>query len=209
VDTPAALPVCLSVGPIETNCYIAYAGDGVVVIDPGGNPERIMTNLKRVGDPKVVAVLLTHGHFDHTASAEELSRMVGAPIFAHAAEAELLAGSHSFFGMKPPAVPATLFEGETLPIPIDGLTVLHTPGHSPGSVVYVTAVGAFVGDLIFQGSVGRVDLAGGDEATLLRSIRRVLDVVPRDLPLYPGHGPDTTLGDELMDNPWVQEAASL
>ena len=96
-----------------------------------------------------------------------------------------------------------------MPIPIDGITVLHTPGHSPGSVVYVTASGAFVGDLIFQGSVGRVDLRGGDEVTLLRSIRRVLDVVPRDLPLYPGHGPDTTLADELMDNPWVQEAASL
>lgn len=209
MDNPAPEPICLAVGPLETNCYLVPAAGGMVIIDPGGDAADILAALRSAGDSPVRAVLLTHGHFDHTAAADELSQALGVPTFAHAADGPLLGGRFAFFGMKPPAVPAAFFDDEALPEPIDGLSVLHTPGHSPGSVVYVTSAGVFCGDLIFRGSVGRVDLPGGDEATLVRSIRRLLDAVPHDLPIFPGHGPATTLSAELLDNPWVQEAASL
>lgn len=202
----------LTVGLIQTNCYIIgceQTKEGAI-IDPGGHPERILRAVREAG-LKVRYVLNTHCHFDHMAANAEVVAATGALLAIHPAEQPILdsRGGAAWFGV--PASPSPppdleLHDGQILEVGTLRLQVLHTPGHSPGSVTfYLPDPGAaFDGDVLFAMGVGRTDLPGGDWDTLMRSIGEVLFALPDETVLYPGHGPKTTVGQEKRFNPWLQ-----
>jgi len=199
------------VGPAGANCYIVgdESAAEVFIIDPGGEPDRI---LGRLGQLKVdpVAIVNTHGHFDHVQGVDAVRRATRAPFWIHAEEREVLlqgpARAKQLFGLDIPPSPEPdrwLEDGDRLRA--GGLTLLvrHTPGHSPGGVCLLGEGLAFVGDTLFAGSVGRADLPGADFETLLASIRRVLLPLPDETICYPGHGLETTIGQEKRTNPFL------
>lgn len=203
----------LTVGPVAANCYLARApgSSTAVVVDPGAEAERI---LSAVGswDAEVEAILLTHGHMDHVGAVSEVVERTGAPVHLHPADRELYEGAAEHaaaFGLRVPSPPPPdreLADGQTLQAA--GLTweVRHAPGHSPGGVVLLAGGDAFVGDCVFRGSVGRVDLPGGDAETLLASIREQILTLPDAATLWPGHGPETTVEREAGSNPFLTGA---
>lgn len=201
----------LTVGLIQTNCYIVgceQTKEGVI-IDPGGHPERILRAVRETG-LRVRYVLNTHCHFDHMAANAEVVAATGAPLAIHPAERPILEsrGGASWFGVSispSPPPDLELADGQVLEVGTLRLQVLHTPGHSPGSVTfYLPDQGvAFDGDVLFAMGVGRTDLPGGDWDTLMRSIGEVLFALPDETVLYPGHGPKTTVGQEKRFNPWL------
>jgi len=198
-------------GPIGANCYIV-GDDGtrdVFVIDPGDEPERILEALRRLG-ARPQALVNTHGHFDHIQAVDAVRRATGAPFWIHEAEREILehgpARAKTLFGLDLPSSPAPdrwLVDGDRLRVGGLVLTVRHTPGHSPGGVCLLGDGLAFVGDTLFAGSIGRTDLPGADTAVLLASIAGVLLPLPDDTICYPGHGPETTIGEEKRTNPFL------
>jgi glyoxylase-like metal-dependent hydrolase (beta-lactamase superfamily II) len=200
----------MQLGPLETNCYIVHAGAEALVIDPGGEPEEVLAFLNKSG-LSLDVILNTHLHFDHIQGNAALSTATGAKIRAGSADAYLLdseLGGGGMMGM-PRTAPFSfdpLEEGETEFL---GLTcrVLATPGHSPGSLSFyfpdLNAV--FVGDLLFYRSIGRTDFPGGSEAQLLRSVRSKIFTLPADTVVYPGHGPETSVESERMNNPFFTE----
>jgi hydroxyacylglutathione hydrolase len=199
------------VGPIGANCYIVGddATGEVFVIDPGDEPERILQRLGRLG-ARPIAIVNTHGHFDHVQGVDAVRRATGAPFWIHEAEREVLeqgpARARLLFGLELPASPMPdrwLRDGDRLQVGSLSLAVRHTPGHSPGGVCLLGEGVAFVGDTLFAGSIGRTDLPGADLDTLLRSIAQVLLPLPDETVCYPGHGPETTIGDEKRDNPFL------
>jgi hydroxyacylglutathione hydrolase len=199
------------VGPVGANCYIVGGGDtqDVFVIDPGDEADRILETLTRL-NVRPIAIVNTHGHFDHLQAVDAVRRATGAPFWIHEAERETLdqgpARAKMLFGIDLPPSPTPdrwLTEGDRLAVGNLTLTVRHTPGHSPGGVCLVGDGVAFVGDTLFAGSIGRTDLPGADLATLLASIARVLLPLPDETACYPGHGPETTIGDEKRTNPFL------
>ena len=196
----------LILGPLQTNCYLVSSNENspcVLVIDPADEPQRL---LARIGDRKVSAVLLTHGHFDHTGALNALS---AAPIVIHEADACFLTDKHfgsGGFDYIPyeirPAANRPVKDGETLffegfeKLPV---RVLHTPGHTPGSCIYMleddTGKHYFTGDTLFQQGYGRYDLPGGNAVQLFHSMKMLLSR-PEDALVYPGHGESTTLSHE-------------
>lgn len=201
----------LVVGPIQTNCYIVGCErtKEAAIIDPGGDADRILKAVRDAG-LTVRYVLNTHCHFDHMAANAEVVAATGARLGIHPAERPILEarGGASWFGMRiPPSPPPDLelADGQVLEVGTLRLKVLHTPGHSPGSVTfYVQEEGvAFDGDVLFAMGVGRADLPGGDWDTLMQSIADVLFSLPEETVLYPGHGPRTTVGQEKRFNPWL------
>ncbi|MBI5442156.1 MAG: MBL fold metallo-hydrolase [Deltaproteobacteria bacterium] len=201
----------LVVGPIQANCYIV--GDEntkeAVVIDPGGDTPVILRALA-ARQLKVVAVVGTHGHFDHVEGLAGMKRGTGAPILVHNGDLPIIQGMTGqalMFGMRvEPAPPPDRFleEGDRIPFGPYALEVLHTPGHSPGSVSLLLDKKVFVGDLLFAGSIGRTDLQGGDYDTLIASVRRKIFTLPDDTVVYPGHGPETTVAREKRTNPFFR-----
>lgn len=199
----------LVVGMIQANCYVLgdEAAGEAVVIDPGGDTPVILRTLQ-ARKLKAVAVVATHGHFDHVEGLAAMKRATGAPILAHKGDLPLIQGMTTqglLFGIKVEAAPPPdrfLEEGETIPFGRHALTVLHTPGHSPGSVSLLADKKVFVGDLLFAGSIGRTDLSGGDYDTLIASVRSKIFTLPDDTTVYPGHGPATTVGVEKRTNPF-------
>ena len=187
----------LTLGPLETNCYIVSAdgSDEAIVIDPAARGDRIRAAL---GSKKAAAVLLTHGHFDHTGALAEFS---GCPSYIHPLDAPMLSDPRlSLAGMvgdrsPRPAATNHVQDGDILNLAGLEIRVLHTPGHTPGGVCYLIGDTLFTGDTMFRGSCGRTDFPGGDYATEMRSIRRLL-ALPDDHPVCPGHGPGTTLSRE-------------
>lgn len=203
------------VGPLGCNCYVV--GDPetkeAVVIDPGGDARLLTEELDRLG-VKVTAIVATHAHFDHLIAGEALRAHTGAPFHLHAADRFLLDWWHEsgrlFLGIElppPPKIDADADEGLVLQAGDARLEVLHTPGHSPGSISLVTADALFSGDALFAGSVGRTDLPGGDTRTLVDAIRSKLFAFEEATPVYPGHGEPTTVGVEKERNPFVGRAA--
>ncbi len=203
------------VGPLACNCYIV--GDPqtreAIVIDPGGDAAMLLGELARL-DVTVTAIVATHAHFDHLIAGEELRAQTGAPFHLHSADRFLLDWWYEsgllFLGTKlppPPAIDADAAEGLVLTAGEAKLEVLHTPGHSPGSVSFVGQGMVFGGDVLFNGSVGRTDLPGGDWPTLLESIRTLVDGLPAETTVYPGHMGITTLGAERATNPFLTELA--
>ena len=169
----------------------------------------IVSNLEAAG-LKAVAILATHGHFDHVEGLAQLKQAVGAPVYMHRDDLPLvrdMSNQGAMFGMQVQQAPDPdhyVVEGDTVAFGSLRLEVLHTPGHSLGSVCYRIDEQVFVGDLLFAGSIGRTDLAGGDYATLLRSVREKIFTLSDATTVYPGHGPATTVGAEKRSNPFFQ-----
>lgn len=199
---PNSRPIRLVVGPLETNCYLVPAGDATLVIDPADEAQRIIRACEATAG--VLAILLTHGHPDHVAAAAEVARATGAGIYAHPADAQWLDGSLDVWGVR--NEPLEFSPAEEAVRLVEGLTVLHTPGHTPGSVCYLLGRWAFVGDTLFAGSVGRTDLVGGSYGQLLGSLRLLASALAPDTRIFPGHGPPTTMSKEMASNAWLQEA---
>jgi glyoxylase-like metal-dependent hydrolase (beta-lactamase superfamily II) len=211
-----SLEVCqLTVGPIAENCFIVRreGADKALLIDPGEEPERILAEIAQTG-AEVEAILITHCHFDHVGAVAPIARETGAPVYCPEIEVPILADLMSF--TMPGFGPYESYDadevvkgGEALELAGLTLDVLFTPGHSPGHVTYAVRdeEAIFSGDVLFQGSVGRVDLPGGDGPTLIRSIQALLDSQPAETTVYPGHMGVTTLGAERATNPFLAELA--
>lgn len=207
------------VGDLSCNCYLV--GDPVthqaMVLDPGDDGGRIEEAVARHG-LTVVAIVATHAHFDHILAAEVLRSATGAPFYLHLGDMDLLqwlpASLEMFLGVQdpppPPEVDNKLKDGDELKVGNHSLQVIHTPGHSPGSICLLAGSDQggmlFSGDTLFAMSVGRVDLPGGDQEDLVSSIRKRLFPLG-EMPVYPGHGPATTLDRERLGNPFVGEGA--
>jgi glyoxylase-like metal-dependent hydrolase (beta-lactamase superfamily II) len=210
---PAFRAAIIPVTPFQQNCALLWceATKRAAVIDPGGDLPRIRDAIAKAG-VTVERILLTHGHIDHAGGAAELKEALGVPVEGpHRADAPLLArlaeSGHSFGILDARAVTPDrwLEEGDTVTVGEIAFSVLHCPGHSPGSVVFVQAEERFalMGDVLFRGSVGRTDLPGGDHATLIRSIKEKILPLGDDLAFLPGHGPVSTVGEERNSNPFL------
>ena len=199
--------ITLKVGDIQTNCYVVHSGNEAVVIDAGGDYEMIKKILK---DNSLVCkyVLLTHGHWDHTAAVAKLQRD-GAKVILHKADKEFsndpdLSVAHLFGAGIEPFIPDVLVEGgETLELCAMKFAVLHTPGHTAGSVCYVMDDCIFSGDTLFYRSVGRTDFPTGNQRELINSIKNVLFKLEGDYTVYAGHDQKTSLAFEKKYNPYV------
>lgn len=199
------------VGPLACNCYIVgdETSKHAIVIDPGGDAD-VLAEVIAGKELIVVAIVATHAHFDHIIAAERLRALTGAPFYLHDADRVLLdwmqTSGRLFLGVElppPPDVDRSAAEGEVLTAGDARLEVLHTPGHSPGSITLVSENAIFSGDTLFAGSVGRTDLPGGDTSLLLRVIAEKLFAFDDELVVHPGHGPPTTVGEERRFNPFL------
>jgi glyoxylase-like metal-dependent hydrolase (beta-lactamase superfamily II) len=203
-------------GPLQTNCYVVRASRGAseaVVVDPGGDAADLRLELARVG-ASCSAILITHGHFDHVGGVADLAEGTRAPVYMPEGERDRLERYGEFAPVGMPGRSYTpdhlLAGGETVDVAGLSFECIAVPGHSPAHVAFYTGDSdgggcLFSGDLLFAGSVGRVDLPGADWETLLASVRSVADRLPAETVVYPGHGPRTTLGEELARNPFLAE----
>jgi hydroxyacylglutathione hydrolase len=211
---PKARATIVPVTPFQQNCTLLWDEESKrgVVIDPGGDLPRIRDAIAQTGIT-VERILLTHGHIDHAGGAAELKAELDVPIEGpHRADAPLLAHlaqTGAGFGMtdaRNVEPDRFLAEGDQVRVGAMAFDVLHCPGHSPGSVVFVNPAARFaiVGDVLFQGSIGRTDLPFGDHAALIRSIKDKLLPLGDDLAFICGHGPTSTIGQERVSNPFLQ-----
>ena len=206
----------LIVGPLQVNCYILAdeKTKEAVVIDPGDDAEDILKIIKEKG-LSVKHIVNTHGHFDHVGANAKLKEATGAEILLHEADAELLTsslGQARMFGMKTaPSPPADRYirDCDVITAGEVSLTVLYTPGHSSGGISLLEDDMVFTGDALFAGSIGRTDLPGGDLMTLITSIKTKLLDMPDDTRVFPGHGPDSTIGEEKRENPFLNQGSGF
>jgi len=206
-----------TVGPVQENCFIVRerGASAALMIDPGEEPERLLKAVAELGIETVEAILITHTHFDHIGAVAPVARATGAPVYCPQLETRVLANIMDFVpwpGLGPfesYEADETVSGGETLELAGLTIDVLFTPGHSPGHVTYALRRenALFSGDVLFQGSVGRVDLPGGDWPTLLGSIESLVEAFPPETTVYPGHMGTTTLGRERATNPFLRELA--
>jgi hydroxyacylglutathione hydrolase len=202
----------LVVGPLDTNCYIIWDDSTrkAAIIDPGGDKPLILKTIEDLG-VCVERILLTHGHPDHTFHAGGLAAQFNARVGMHEADmvqhaiAREIVSLYYDMSEYVDLAPDDLFvDGDVFALGDSIVKVFHTPGHSEGGLCFPTDAGVFCGDTIFAGSIGRTDFPGGSLEALLRSIREKLLVLDDDTPLYPGHGPETTVGAERRHNPFLQ-----
>ena len=204
----------LTVGPVQENTWIARqdGSDKALLIDPGDEPEKLLEALEEL-QTTPEAILITHCHFDHVGAVKAMAEATGAPVYCPAGEVFMLEDINSF------AFPGLSFENYTPEHTVSGgdklhlagfeIDVISTPGHSPDHVTYSIAAdkAIFSGDVLFQGSIGRTDLPGCDHDTLMASIAKLLDTLPDDTGVLPGHMDPTTLGQERRSNPFLQALA--
>lgn len=190
----------LALGAYQTNTYLVWEENSptCVVIDPGYQPETILSEVKNLGK-EIAAILLTHGHFDHVGGVRELAAETGCPVYLNEADLSM-----------PPQMTAgplyytnTYGEGDFVEAAGLSFKVLHTPGHTPGSICLTCENAMFSGDTLFWGSCGRTDLPGGSWATIRKSLLRLADL-SGDYDVYPGHGDSTTLAFERKMNPYMR-----
>jgi hydroxyacylglutathione hydrolase len=199
----------LVMGPFQSNCYVLRSERGApeaVVVDPGDDPTPLRLELARMGT-RTGGILVTHTDVDHIAGVAALAEGTGAEVWAPAGEVEALRDGEPRGGIRvAPHDPAhTVTGGDEITVAGIDFEVLDVPGHSAGHVAFHHDGHLFSGDLLFAGSVGRVDLVGGDWETLVASVRALLDRFPPETAIHPGHGPATTLGRELETNPFLRE----
>jgi glyoxylase-like metal-dependent hydrolase (beta-lactamase superfamily II) len=206
-----------TVGPVQENCFIVRRKDSStgLIVDPGDEADKLLEAIERLGIDSVAAILITHTHFDHIGAVAPVAEATKAPVYCPELETQVLANVMDYvpwpgFGpFESYEADHTIAGGETLEIAGLDIDVIFTPGHSPGHVTYAIADhdALFSGDVLFQGSVGRVDLPGGDWPTLLASIDNLLSAYPAETTVYPGHMGVTTLGRERAINPFLRELA--
>jgi glyoxylase-like metal-dependent hydrolase (beta-lactamase superfamily II) len=207
----------ITVTPFEQNCTLIWCTKTMqgAIVDPGGDLDRLIDTAAQLG-VTIEKILLTHGHIDHAGGAGELAQRLGVPIEGPQHEDsfwidQLVAQSHSFgFPSARPFTPTRWLEdGDTVTVGKETLRVLHTPGHTPGHVVFFHASSklALVGDVLFAGSVGRTDFPRGSHAALMDSIKRKLWPLGNDVEFISGHGPMSTFGEERRSNPFVGDLA--
>jgi hydroxyacylglutathione hydrolase len=205
-----------TVGPVAENCHIARR-DGAstgVIIDPGDEAGRLLAAVDALG-VQLEGILLTHTHFDHVGAVAPVARATGAPVWCPALEVPVLADIMRYVpwpGLGPYEsyeADHTVAGGETLELAGMEIEVLFTPGHSPGHVTYRVADEAvvFSGEVLFAGSIGRTDLPGGDTPTLMATLAKLLDLLPDETTVYPGHMAVTTIGRERATNPFLAQRA--
>jgi hydroxyacylglutathione hydrolase len=207
----------LTVGPVQENTWIARqdGAEEALLIDPGDEPDRIKGALSEL-KTGVAAILITHCHFDHVGAVADMARSTGASVYCPAGEVFILEDINTYvrfpgFGPFESYAPEeTVKGGDTLELAGFTIDVISTPGHSPDHVTYSIAdeKAIFSGDVLFQGSIGRTDLPGADHPTLMRSIATLLDTLPDDTGVLPGHMNPTTLGQERATNPFLRELAA-
>jgi len=201
-----------TVGPVAENTFLvrAQGADRALMVDPGDEPERLLAAVDELG-VGLDAILLTHTHFDHIGAVAPVAKATGATVYCPKLEVPVLADIMRFVpwpGIGPfesYEADETVEGGERLTLAGLDIDVIFTPGHSPGHVTYAIEDGLFSGDVLFQGSVGRTDLPGGDWPTLARSIQGLLDAYPDETDVFPGHMGLTTLGRERATNPFLLE----
>jgi hydroxyacylglutathione hydrolase len=208
----------LTVGVAQENTWIARrdGAETAVLVDPGDEPERIQAALADLGVKTVEAILLTHTHFDHVGAVAPMAKATGAPVYCPKLEVPVLADIMAWVpwpGIGPFEsydADETLEGGEKLELAGLDIDVIFTPGHSPGHVTYsIPSEGVILsGDVLFQGSIGRTDLPGGDHQRLLRSIGELLEKLPDETAVLPGHMAPTTLGAERATNPYLHELSA-
>ena len=200
------------VGPLEVNCYILgceRSGEGIV-IDPGDDAPEVLEALKDA-QLSLKYILNTHGHFDHIGGVKRIKEATGAPFLLHEADlflVEALTEQAMMFGMEPqesPEVDGFLNDGDEVDFGSYRVLVVHTPGHSPGGVCFHMGDKLFSGDTLFAGSIGRTDLMGGSYEGLIRSVRTRILPLGDEVRVYPGHGPETTIGWEQLYNPFLRD----
>jgi hydroxyacylglutathione hydrolase len=203
-------------GQFAENCYIVADSSTreAAMIDPGQEPTQFLAEIERRGW-NLRAIWLTHGHVDHIMGVDAVHRATGAPIYLHSLDRPLyndLPRFSAWVGIPlkvPPAPQFELYSGQTLRVGKLEFSVRFTPGHSPGSVSFVGYGRVFGGDVLFNGSIGRTDLPGGDTATLMSTIQSEFLTLPDSTIVHSGHGPDTTIGVERMTNPFLTGAYRL
>ena len=202
---------CIAVGPMGANCYVVGCDDTkeAVVIDPGGDPEKIIGFLKDKG-LSLKYIVNTHGHIDHIAGNDQLRDATGAKLLIHEMDAGMLENTKlnlsAFMGFSVKFKPADqlLTDGDTVEFGQVKLEVVHTPGHTRGGICLLTQGAAFTGDTLFNGSIGRTDFPGGDFDAIISSIKTKLMPLPDDTAVYPGHMGHSTIAYEKKNNPFLR-----
>jgi glyoxylase-like metal-dependent hydrolase (beta-lactamase superfamily II) len=208
--------ICKTVGPFEMNCYIVYSNSTreCILIDPADELEGISETISE-HKLKPVAIFNTHNHVDHLRHVSEIQDEYDLPFYISEKDLPLvnsLKDQGQLFGLEvsePPKVTKFVEDGEQIDLIGEKFRILHTPGHSPGSICLLFKGHVFVGDVLFQGSIGRTDLFGGNYNQLLESIKTKLLTLPDETEVYPGHGPQTTIGRERKFNPFLNSGNFL
>lgn len=202
----------MALGPLGTNCYLVFNDIDAIVIDPGGDADVIIDFFK---DKPCIprAILLTHAHFDHIGAVDQIRNTYNIEVYLHKSESDWLGdpekNGSSLFTANPISIKQAENELRVGQMEIESFAfeVLHTPGHSPGSVSFVFRESGIIfgGDVLFNQGIGRTDLPGGNMDQLMESIRSKLYTLDDHMIVYPGHGPETTIGEEKRVNPFIKE----
>src|SRR6267378_4571091 len=202
------------VGRLQTNCYILESNTAAIIIDPGDEPERIVRFVRDI-KAKPIHIIATHTHFDHVLGVDTVRATLNIPFLIHRDDLPMLESMQTrvrqFMGFEvppPPKVDGYFKDGDVQSVGDEKIRILHTPGHSPGSISLSGKGYVLTGDALFNQSIGRTDLPGGDYNLLIKSIKEKLFRLDDKTIVHPGHGPETTIGDEKLTNPFVGKVAA-